>query len=375
MPLSRMSSLQQLGLIYDRSVIISGNVASGSGRRNGHLRCSSTPTLTSAARGGLLASLVTALLLGPAAPAGAAPAEAAPSTCARHYPGGAAPDIIRPALAAEVRELCFEAFAVLHSGVSRTPLAAAEHLTRRSVQQAADLERDSSFHAEARPPEDERARLVDYARSGFDRGHLAPSGDMPTDTAQQEGFSLANIVPQDPGSNRCLWEGIESTVRELAANEGEAWVLTGPIFEGAELRRLNERVLVPTSLFKAVYMPGRRQAGAYVAPNAPGLTWQAVSLDALREIAGLDAFPSLPAAVKARAMALPEPQPSNIRGSCDDQPPMVASAEPLQAQSPAGARQSPPVSTSPTPWWEGLLELIGSRAAPVLEWLSALLRQ
>ena len=170
-------------------------------------------------------------------------------------------------------------------------------------------------------------------------------------------------------------EGIESTVRELAAEEGEAWVLTGPIFEGAELRRLNERVLVPTSLFKAVYVPGRREAGAYLAPNSPGLAWRAVSLDALREIAGLDAFPSLPAAVKARAIALPEPQPSNIRGSCDNQPPVVASAERPKSQSPAGARQSPSVSTSPPSWWGGLLELIGSRAAPVLEWLSASMRR
>ena len=107
------------------------------------------------ARGGLLAPLVAALLFGPAAPAGAAPAEAAPTTCARHHPGGAAPDITRPALAAQVRELCFQSFAVLHSGVSRTPLAVAERLTRRSVQQADDLDRDGSFHAEVRLPEDD----------------------------------------------------------------------------------------------------------------------------------------------------------------------------------------------------------------------------
>ena len=50
-----------------------------------------------------------------------------------------------------------------------------------------------------------------------------------------------------------------------------------------------------------------------MALNAPGLAWRAVSLDALREIAGLDAFPSLPAAVKARTMALPEPQPGQLR--------------------------------------------------------------
>ena len=303
------------------------------------------------------------------------PASAAPSTCPRHHPGGVAPDITRPALAAQVRELCFDGYAVLHSGVSRTPLAAAEHLTRRRIQQAREMERDDAFHAEARLPEDERARLVDYARSGFDRGHMVPSGDMPVASAQQQSFSLANMVPQNPGSNRCLWEGIERAVRDLAVDEGAVWVLTGPVFEGANLQRLNGRVLVPTSLYKALYLPGRQEAGAYLAPNAPGLAWQAVSLDRLREVAGLDAFPSLPAAVKARAMALPEPQPSNIRGSCDNQPPVVASAEPSRPRASASPRYSPPAVASPPSWWDELLTLIGVRIAAVLEMLAALIRR
>ena len=39
-----------------------------------------------------------------------------------------APEIVRPQVAAETRELCFRQFSVVHSGVSRTPLAVAEHL-------------------------------------------------------------------------------------------------------------------------------------------------------------------------------------------------------------------------------------------------------
>jgi len=251
------------------------------------------------------------------------------AACPGHFAAGRAPEILRPALAERVAELCFEGYAVLHSGVSRTPLAVAEHLTRDRVAAAREVRREGNFREERRLPSDARARLADYARSGFDRGHMAPSGDMATPTAMAESFSLANMVPQNPGSNRCLWEGVESAVRRFAAEEGEIYVVTGPIFAGDSLERIGGRVLVPTSLYKAVYAPGRG-AAAYVAPNAPGMAWRAVSLAELRDLAGIDVFPALPAALHDQRLALPEPRPSNVRGACKGQA-AVASVAPAPA--------------------------------------------
>ena len=59
----------------------------------------------------------------------------------RYLPGavrrtGGRPVLTNPKLAVRTVPLCFEAFAVLHSGVTRTPLYAAEHLTRGSVAEA-----------------------------------------------------------------------------------------------------------------------------------------------------------------------------------------------------------------------------------------------
>ncbi len=272
-------------------------------------------------------------------------AAAAPSACPQHHPGGAAPDIVRPQLAAETRELCFREYSVVHSGVSRTPLAAAEHLTRERVRAARELRRENAFHEEERLPPEQRARLADYARSGFDRGHMAPSGDMGTPEAQAESFSLANMAPQDPGSNRCLWEGIESAVRDLAVREGEVWVLTGPLFQGETLRRLNGRVLVPTGLYKAIYVPSRREAAAYVAPNAPGMEWRAVPLAELRELAGIDAFPAAPAEARTRALRLPEPRPHNVGGGCE-RGEQVAANQPRQPPPPQGSQTRPIPSAS-----------------------------
>jgi endonuclease G len=170
------------------------------------------------------------------------------------------------------------------------------------------MRRQNAFHEEPRLPAVDRSELADYARSGFDRGHMAPSGDMPDPESQHESFSPANMIPQDPDDNRHLWESIESAVRELSMRDGEVYVVTGPIFQGATLQRLHGRVLVPTGVFKAIYDPKRNAAGAYVVDNAPGRVWKAVSLLELQKLVGIDVFPALPPNVKENAMRLPQPE-------------------------------------------------------------------
>jgi endonuclease G len=239
----------------------------------------------------------------------AAPARA-DEACPALFADGRAPVLTNPKLAARTVPLCFEAFAVLHSGTARTPLYAAEHLTRASVADARTVARDDSFHEEARLPEDQRASLEDYVRSGFDRGHLAPAGDMPTLQAQAESFSLANIVPQNRVLNRGLWADIEESVRRLASRRGSIFVVTGVIFSGDAVQQIRGGVLVPTRLFKALYDPASGQAGAYLAANDDSKDWRAVSIDELTRDSGIDVFPGLPAAARNAAMSLPDPHAS-----------------------------------------------------------------
>ncbi len=236
----------------------------------------------------------------------AAPAQA--TDCPALFLGGRAPEVIQESLAAKVRPLCFKAFSLLHSGVTRTALWSAERLTRESIGDARSMERVNTFKAEMQLPAAERAELSDYSRSGFDRGHLAPSGDMPDPDAQDESFSLANMIPQDPDNNRNLWAAIESAVRDLAIRSGEVYVVTGPIFSGTDLKALRGRVLVPTHLFKAVYDSRTRRAGAYIAENVPGFAWRAVTLHELQGYTGIDVFPALPAQAKASLMDMPVPR-------------------------------------------------------------------
>jgi len=231
------------------------------------------------------------------------------------------PEITNPKLAQRLVPLCYEAFALLHSGAARTPLYAAEHLTTASVAAARKVDRVDAFHDEDALPADDRSRLDDYVHSGFDRGHMAPAGDMPTAHAQSQSFALANIVPQDRELNRGLWAAIEESVRRLATRRGALFVITGPIYSGDAVAAINGRVLVPTQLFKALYDPATGEAGAYLVPNRDDAAWQTVSLDDLRQLAGLDVFPGLSPAVKARAMALPEPRAYSRGEAGDDERP------------------------------------------------------
>ena len=60
------------------------------------------------------------------------------------------------------------------------------------------------------------ATLSDYKGSGYDRGHLAPAGDMSFNyTAMSESFYMSNMSPQHPSFNRGIWKMLESLVREL----------------------------------------------------------------------------------------------------------------------------------------------------------------
>jgi endonuclease G len=225
--------------------------------------------------------------------------------CPSHYLDGRAPEFRNPKLAAETRELCYDEFGVMHSGITRTALWSAEFLSADQLEAAEGLERDNAFHAEPRLPRTQRAELSDYARSGLDRGHLAPNGDMPDRRAQRESFSLANMVPQDRDHNRHIWAPIEAAVRKMAKKEGALYVITGPAFLGTNLRKVGN-VLVPSHLYKVVYSPRQKAAAAWFVENRGDAPIQAIPVAELERIVGIELLPSLTRQQKERMLALPK---------------------------------------------------------------------
>lgn len=249
----------------------------------------------------LVVSLIASLIL-------SVSAMASQTGCPDHFANGIAPDFINQKLTAKSREICYSGFALKHSGVTRTPLYAAEHLTRERMLQGKEMRRQSKFHPDENIPRSERAELHHYAKSGYDRGHVAPSADMFDVQSQFECFTLANMVPQVPENNRGPWEGIESAVRMMAKSKGDIYVVTGPIYQGSNIEQIGGAVMVPTKLFKAVYDPQRKEAGAYLIDNTADAQPEKISITELEKITGISIFPSVEESVKSRLMRLPEPK-------------------------------------------------------------------
>ncbi len=235
-------------------------------------------------------------------------AAAQPAACPQFSPGGHLPVLLNPKLEQRATVLCNDGYAVAASGVTHGTLWSAEHLTAADLAAARDTPRAGAFHPDSRLPYDDQAQLGDYRRSGYDRGHMTPSGDMPNAAAQAQSFSLANVVPQTAALNRGVWEGVETAVRDLAVRVGDVFVVTGPAFLGSELQAIGTGVLVPTSTWKAVYDPHAGGTGVYVCQNTAQPRCAVVSVAALISVVGIDPFPGLPAGIKATAMTLPEPE-------------------------------------------------------------------
>ncbi|CAN7653411.1 DNA/RNA non-specific endonuclease [Acidovorax sp. LjRoot66] len=187
--------------------------------------------------------------------------------CPQFFVGGKPPPVPRRT---QQRQLCYEAFAVLHSGETRTPVYVAQRLNRQ-VLEGADEKRSNKFFADARLPRGERAELDDYKRSGYSRGHMAPAADMSTPTAMAQSFSLANMVPQDPRQNGGPWARIEQDTRRYVLRaRGDVYVITGPVFTAESPAIGASKVRVPAYLFKLVYDASTQRAWAHWQANREG---------------------------------------------------------------------------------------------------------
>ncbi|NCA71167.1 MAG: DNA/RNA non-specific endonuclease [Sphingobacteriia bacterium] len=232
----------------------------------------------------------------------ASPTFAAFDACRDFFPNQTPPRVATSP--GQLRDICFDSFAVMHSGVSKTPVYVVERMNRARLLDAQDEQRTDRFYEEGRLPSAHRARLDDYKGSGFDRGHLAPAADMPNPNAMAQSFSLANIVPQASELNRGIWaRSVEAATRKFVMrSEGDVFVFTGAMFSEHPERIGADRVWVPSHLYKLVYDERANRAWAYWVENRDDATMgKPISYEQLVRAVGIAFLPGIaPSALAER---------------------------------------------------------------------------
>ena len=220
--------------------------------------------------------------------------------CRSNVLGAVPPDLTNQRFA-NTQILCWQGYAVQTNPYTRTPLWTAHRLTPAGVVAARNTLRSSEFFDEPRVFANSIGRMADYRRSGFDRGHMVPSGDMPSPELQNETFSMVNIIPQDPTNNRCLWSDIEMAVRMYVHDQRrEVYVVTAPLHRALQPRMIGNGVVVPSHIMKAVYEPASGRSIVFFVENTADPNWTFGTIDDMRRGLGMTIFP----AVNARSTIL-----------------------------------------------------------------------
>lgn len=152
-----------------------------------------------------------------------------------------------------------------------------------------------------------KAYHKDYTHSGYDRGHMAPAGDMKwSEQAMEESFYTSNICPQNQNLNRGDWQDLEEWERAAANRYGIVYIACGPIYTSTRPERIGaNKVAVPDAFFKVILVNYPRDPRAYgfVFQNVAGghpLTYYQRTVDEVEAATGMDFFSALPDKVENR---------------------------------------------------------------------------
>ena len=170
---------------------------------------------------------------------------------------------------------------------TRNPAWVAEHITPESLALKNGDRKNSDFFEDETIPSMFRAKIKDYFRSGYDRGHQVPAADAKwSQQAMNDTFALTNMCPQvGEGFNRDYWAHFEDFCRNLTRKYPSVRIVTGPLYlpkrdpDGKwrvsyEVIGNPPNVAVPTHFYKVIYAEdgnganGKVGLGAFVLPNA-----------------------------------------------------------------------------------------------------------
>jgi endonuclease G len=187
-----------------------------------------------------------------------------------------------------------------------------------------------------------RVTTSDYTGSGYDRGHMTPSGDRTASTTDNQAvFLMTNIIPQAPDNNQGPWNNLEQYSRDLTAQGNELYIISGGA--GSRGTIAGGKVRIPDRTWKIIVVlplgtsdlsriTSSTRVIAINMPNVQGIRYDdwrnyLTTVDALESLTGYDFLSNVPASIQSTLE-------SRVDGSTAPQPtattaPSLPTATPL----------------------------------------------
>jgi endonuclease G len=111
-------------------------------------------------------------------------------------------------------------------------------------------------------------RPDDYAGTGFDKGHMAPDGDLSwSQQVEYESFLMTNMAPQAGSLNRGIWKLLETNVRGWVVQLNQPYtVYVGGIY-GVTNKKIGQGVVVPHGYYKIVINQSTNEVAGWMFPH------------------------------------------------------------------------------------------------------------
>jgi endonuclease G len=154
---------------------------------------------------------------------------------------------------------------------------------------------------------------TDFSGTGYDRGHMCPSGDRTaTESDNSETFLMTNMIAQAPDNNQGPWAALENYCRELVSEGSELFIISGDY--GSSGTIAGGHVSVPSRVWKVIVALDYRDSGlsgvstnsrviAVDMPNSNnvGSNWKnyRVPVDQIEASTGYDLLSNIPPSIQS----------------------------------------------------------------------------
>ncbi|MBL4636330.1 MAG: DNA/RNA non-specific endonuclease, partial [Kofleriaceae bacterium] len=182
--------------------------------------------------------------------------------------------------------------------------------------------RHDSFRADVTIPKGwGRATDLDYAGSGYTRGHIVASSERLSDKrSNSKTFVLTNVLPQLQANNGGPWLHMENFYRDQVSQHNmDVYIIAGGLYEGPKKTIGANKIAVPSATWKVAVLVERgkglegvsatSRVVSIIVPNELGkvsikqpFTDFRVSPREIQRRAGVELFAGLPKAIRTKLL-------------------------------------------------------------------------